>query len=314
MANLTKASNAKAFLEHAVLSPFTTLLRLHCSGESLREDESLRNVLQLISEENHILSCNDVPSIDVLIHSLQSSPALIEIYEYIDNCTIQLIRKTVKYHEQLLSLSVENNAILEGFQRADVDLLMIAITDQWPFLVKASTPVALEGVTKWIVSYLNLSRQAGRDVKLLLILRDAIKQNTKDKANRSALAQALEVPSSEAPKNALEITRLQRSEGCSLLDVPQRAGVIESPEGEVLLKLEPPKENDNHKILTRWTLESIPEIVLDGTLGDLTLCLCSQFKDIRRQALSALHKVGKSLKVRQPKASNKTYSGNTDMM
>lgn len=131
----------------------------------------------------------------MLCRSLQEPVASVELYEYLDNCIQQLVKKSVKYYEQFNSLATERGLSLEKPKRHDVDLLFVAIADQWPFLFKEPSPAKIALITTWVVSYLDLSMQAGRDHEFLILVRDMIVQSTQDTAGRSALEQALQVSS-----------------------------------------------------------------------------------------------------------------------
>ena len=288
---------ANCFSENVALSPFTTLLRLYCSERPLAGDESLRDLLQRISKDGHILSCNSVLAKDVLSQSLQRSQASIEPYIYIDHCILQLGGKSVKYHERMISLKRERGLIIEDLNKTDVDLLVIAIADQWSFFVNASTKLALADTTKWLASYLSLSKQAGMNLGLLSVIRDEIMQGTEDESARATLSQALHAHSLERSENFVGSIGFHNDKVQSLIVIPEPTIENEASEQGLSSGLEPPIEDEDHKVLTRWAHENILEIVLEGTLGEITLCLCSAYQDIRRQALTALRSCKKSLKV-----------------
>lgn len=279
------------------LSPFTTLLRLYCSERPLAGDRSLRDLLQRICEDNHILSCNGVLAIDVLSQSLLRSRASIQSYIYIDHCILQLSRKSVKYHERMIFFRRERGLTVENFRKPNVGLLVIAIIDQWSFFLKASTKSALADTTNWLASYLSLSEQTGMNPGLLLIIRDEIMQSTPDESARATLSQALHAHLLERPENFVRCIGFHNDKSQTFTMILEPTSGNEVREQGLSIELKPPKEDEDHKALTRWAHENILEIVLEGTLGDLTLCLCSSYEDIRGQALTALRSCKKSLKV-----------------
>ena len=285
--------NTDLCIDNTPLSLFTTVLRVYSRERPQDLDTSLGALLQVVSEEHHIFATKDESSTKVLCRSLQEPAASIDTYKYLDDCLLQLVKKSVIYYEQFLSLKVECGWAPEESKNKHVDLLLVAVTDQWPFLVKASPSAKVSEITAWVASYLDLSMQAGRDRNCLMLIRDRIIQDT---PGHSALEHALQandpVIATEKPVRSIELHGEKDSKA------------IEPPNGseglgeEALSYLQPPTEGDDHKVLTSWVHEHIPDIILDGTAGDLTLCLCSHHEDIRRQALQALRKIRNSLQVR----------------
>ena len=242
---------------------------------------------------HYIFASNDESSIKVLCRSLQEPAASIDIYKYLDDCLLQLVKKSVIYYEQFLSLKVERGWAPEKVKNKHVDLLLVAVADQWPFLVKASPSAKVSEITAWVASYLDLSMQAGRDRGCLMLIRDRIIQDT---PGHSALEHALQATNPViATEMLVRSIDSNRKEDYNAMKSPNWS---EGLDVEALSHLQPPIEGDDHKVLTSWVYEHIPDIVLDGTAGELTLCLCSNHENIRRQALQALRKIRNSLQVR----------------
>ena len=235
---------------------------------------------------------------DLLSHSLLDAQSSMEVYQFIDNCLLQLIQKDVIYYEQIGSPKAEHKSQFKESQRGDIDLLMIAIADQWPFLRRASNSAVVRSISRWLVSYLNLSKQAGRNPELLYVIRDKIMQSTEDVTVLSMFAQALQARSSKVTPDNFLSNETRQNKVDKLIENSKSASISRDSQQEPFLQLEPPKQDENHQVLVRWAKESIPDIVLAGTIGELTMCLCSQHNDIRRQALDALRKFRNSLKVR----------------
>ena len=280
-------------IDNTPLSLFTTLLRIYSRERPQELDETLGALLREVSEQHCLFAVYDESSIKVLCRSLQEPAASFDIYKYLDDCLLQLVKKSVIYYEQFLSRKVECGWAPEKFKNKHVDLLLVAVADQWPFLVKASPSAKVSEITAWVASYFDLSMQAGRDRDCLILIRDRIIQDT---PGHSALEQVL-----QANDSVFAIERPVRS-----IDLHGKTGpdAMKPPNGsegsgeEALSHLQPPIEGEAHKVLTSWVHEHIPNIILDGTAGELTLCLCSKHEDIRRQALQALRKMRNSLKVR----------------
>ena len=178
----------------------------------------------------------------------------------------------------------------------EVDLLLVAVADQWTYLIQAGTDSAVFEMTKWLVQYLDLLMHAERRRDLLSLIKDEIEKNTAHEDCRIALTRAL------TGEDRLDIQQLMLEfEEAEQGDV-SAVSIGKTSGHEVLLSdqpiiEEPPKEDEDHKVLSRWSQESIPELVLEGTLGDLMLCLSSQHADIRTQTLNALRRCRDILKV-----------------
>ena len=276
-----------------------------------------------------------IPSIDILCECLRKSKdygSLHEVYLFFDHCFSQCSRKSVVYHEARVALIDQLVEEPSGVTGSNIDLLMIVIADQWPFVVKDATPSAILNITNLLVDYLNASMQAGRDHGLLAAIRDRIREDTEDKDCRTLLEGALNLSFKparvgkcghihEATGPAIEGGARSESdpEGQSAsesesfadsenyLDYESESGSESNPPDEEfdqgpasrdnILLQGPREEEDDHRVLNQWSREMIPEVVLEGTLGELILCLCSKYMDIRRQALKGLRTLRDVMKV-----------------
>ena len=260
------------------------------------------DLLQVISEDNQILAPGESRSVDFLRESLRKSPASTGVYGFLDKCILNVVRKSVIYYEQVHG-DCNSASKPENFGKATVDLLSAAIADQWPFLVKASTLEVASSVATWIVQFLNLSMHAGRDHHYLVSIRDQMIQSIEDQAIRSTLGQALRAPFS--PFSKLQNQSKSRKEDvlcedrCYSRDY-EAADVITGSEEAFFSGVEPLREREEHRVLSRWVHEGIPEIVLNGTIGEIAICLCSTLEEVRKQAFGALRKIGALLKVCYP--------------
>ena len=132
------------------MSPFTRVLQLHASTQ---QSGDLRTLLQSVSEEYHILSYADgLPSIDILTYSLRSidrTEASNEFYRFLDSCILQCSRKSVLYHETRKSLTAQQESAARKASICDIDLLAVAVADQWPFLVKDTHSHVVLSIAEW---------------------------------------------------------------------------------------------------------------------------------------------------------------------
>lgn len=281
------------------LSPFTTLLRLYVDRtQAIADSLKLRTILASVIRENYILQLDDhTTSLDVLVVTLQPSndwKASDKLFEFFDNCVLRLVRKPVHYYDALSDLVARSDGSHKIID-AHVDLLLMAIVEQWPFMAKATDDLTITNVATWLTRYLELSWLRSQDIdkanrngqskNILAHMRDQIKNGVNDEACCSILGRAL----SDPPELGLSI-ELVKSEGTNENQVIQsptakeeshlpEASVYQVPEG-------PPEEHEDHPELQRWTHEDTSDAISDGAIGQLLLCHCSKYPEIRQQAMT----------------------------
>lgn len=287
-------------LDNVPLSSFSTILRMHVQSPEAAQNDPIRSLLRSIAEDNHILECNEqIPSFNVLLYSLQKSEfrkSSSEIYSFLDDCILECSRKSVIYHEYRTTLHFQRGLVSNETTGFHVDLLMIAILTQWSFFVKAAAPSAILSVARWFATYLEISLQAGRDRGLLEAICGHIEETTDDKDSCAVLQQARNTLSTSTSTEELAQLHKAMKQGKEHAHIYE----ISDEEAEQLdypLPEAPPEEDVNHKVLMQWSREPIPEVILEGTLGELILCLCSEHWDIRKQALNNLCIFRESVKV-----------------
>lgn len=290
-------------IDSVCLSSFTTILRHYTQSPSWKGKDFGWTLLESISGEYHLLENDEkLPSIGLLIHSLRDYSRSDGFYQFLDQCFQQCYRKSVVYYDARVALKHNHSASeLEG-DGCDVDLLLVAIADQWPFLVQTGTEFVVMETTKWLVQYLDLLMHAGRNHDQLSIIRDRIQRNTRYGDCCTALTRAL------GDGNSWNIQQLLHSPDDAADQEDVRTVTTERvPAHEVLLAdqlllVEPPEEDEDHKVVCQWSQESIREVVCEGTLGELMLCLSSQHADIRTQTLNALRELRDKFKVSPPES------------
>ena len=280
-------------------SPFTTLLKLHLEhSQNNPKSEQLKAVIASVIEESQILHFDESTlALDTLILSLQRnanwSPSS-AVFEFLDNCILRLVRKTVHYFDIYSNLATtkESGLLVTDSQ---IDLLLVVIVEQWPFLLKSTDTSTLMNVVMWLVRYIELSglriEQAfsGQDddgpIKLLELLRDQVRSDVEDKTCSSMLTKSL--------SHSAELSISMRSNRSANIDedgdhFPVSCQIDEGLSKPCLDPLPPgpPQEEDDHDGLNRWLREEIPDAIADGAIEDLFLCLCSGYVEIRQQAVT----------------------------
>lgn len=238
-------------------------------------------------------------SLDVLVLSLQGSDEWSPsstVFEFLDNCILRFMRKPVHYFDVYSSIlaTAEIECAMSG---THIDLILVALLEQWPFLVKNTDASEIANVAIWLSRYIELSSlrirhlcKAQRDVagmKVLMRIRDQLIGDVKDKSCRSMLKRSLREP----PELGLSIrSAVSASTGKDRRIIEEEPYIdeIRSELSADLLPPRPPQEQDDHFGLNRWTRGDIQDAITNGAIEELFLCLCSIYAEIRQQAVKSI--------------------------
>ncbi len=290
-----------------LLSPFTTVIRLLVANPHSDVDGRVRVLMRSMIEDSTFINSDPAhDSFDILVSSLQSSKYGIPsdwLLEFLDNCILRCVRKPVKYYDNLTTMVSTVTPKVDDIRDCKIDLLLVTVLDQWPFLVKSATAAVIKEATMWLVRYLDLLMQIGSNISVLSIFRDQFRGQIKDKESRMSLKQALLEPLVHVTRHELmEIDRSGQETNDGLANVPPAIGAASDKESSVS---QLPVEDEDHPALRRWIQMDIPEAIKDGEVGRLILCLCSKYEDIRKQAIVSLGKLSGNLEVRSNLSSRK---------
>lgn len=251
----------------------------------------MRNLLHSIVRDNAILQQHtEKSSLDALLDSLvgigdwHASDA---IFQFLDNCVVRYVRKPVKYYDDLATLDGDVPPILDEPANQPISLLLVVLMEQWPFLLKMAEPSSLTNVAEWLARFLDYLRVIGEDTTMLSSIRDQIRSQVKDKECRGILKRALkgiQDPVSKYSQEAVHLGGLGQTHEPLPSEPRTKDALLIMPQAPT----GPPKEDENHPELTRWTQKDVSDAVEDGTIGQLILCLCSAYEEIRKQAFGNL--------------------------
>lgn len=283
------------------LSPFTTVLRLHVVSPNADTEGHVKALLRSIIEDTTILKQDtNYHPLDILVLSLQdcaNAQASDSLFEFIDNCILRCSRKPVKYYDDLTRLvSAIRPSVAVEVKDCNIDLLLVTILDQWPFLVKSAATMIIETATRWLVRYLDLSMCTGSNMIVLSTFHEQFMNHLTDKENRLLLEEALREPAKHGMHHELrEINKFTQDKNTNLVvHLPKSRS--DSPEDFSIPEL--PVEGEDYPALRKWVQKETPESIRDGAVGQLILCLCSKHEEIRKQAIVALRSFSASLEVR----------------
>ena len=284
-----------------LLSPFTTLLRLHVVSPNVYMEGHVEALLRSIIEETTILNQDaNHHRLGILVLSLQDcakAQASDSIFEFIDNCLLRCSRKPVKYYDDLTALvSAIRPSVGVEVNDCKIDLLLVTILDQWPFLVKSAATTIFDAANSWLVRYMGLLMHTGSNMIVLSNIRDQFMDQVTSRENRSLLEGALREPAKSSVQHELRETKKFTQDKSANLVVhlpksrPDSHGDFSIPEL--------PAESEDYSVLRKWIQKETPEAIRDGAVGQLILCLCSKHEEIRKQAIVALQSFSGGLEVR----------------
>lgn len=252
----------------------------------------------IVEETSLLLQATTYNSFEVLLLSLQNLKHGLpsdSLFEFLDNCILRCLRKPVKYYDDLATNVSGLTPNIGKMTSCKIDLLMVTILHQWPFLIKSAKPVVLKEVTLWLVRYLDFLLHNDGSLALLSMIREKFTGQVRDGQVRGLLEKALREPTIYGTKDELHrINRPNQKGSNPSVSLSQEIGVESNKDTEVA---QLPTEDDDHPALVRWAQMGISEAIKDGEIGGLILCLCSKYEDIRKQAIVNLGKFSGILQV-----------------
>uniref|UniRef100_A0A093V1K5 Uncharacterized protein C14G10.02 n=1 Tax=Talaromyces marneffei PM1 TaxID=1077442 RepID=A0A093V1K5_TALMA len=251
------------------------------------DESSTKVLLDLLSNvlvEQAILSSSTKP-FDALIFSLKGSePAELTVQlQFLDNCLCRIAKKAVHYQDLATKLLDDDSAPLS--------LLVVAVLEQWPFVLKSNDTEKEQSIARWIASLIKQLKAAGEDKKALKNMRDSLSELSEAKKTKSIFKKALK--GSDEKEEADEDHEMEDFESS------ERSKPTASSDSTVgLLDMfgSIPPESKDHAGLYKWEKEEIDVAIGQGRVSDLLLCLCSEHEEIRRQAFAAVSRLMIKLK------------------
>ncbi|KAL8769964.1 MAG: hypothetical protein Q9209_004211 [Squamulea sp. 1 TL-2023] len=218
------------------------------------------------------------------------------LFGFLDDCLIRLTKKTVKYHQDLLGLIAEIKCTYAPGANIMAGEFIMVVLEQWPFVQTSTSMPDVENICHWLMRFLLVLERNDGDLEFIKCVRSKAEALTTLQHCKLWLKNAPEGPSFEG----LDFRILQQPRD----DTPPLA-ILEKGYGEQAPKegwqppTPPTSESEDHPGLSRWKQLGIEEAVVEGALGELILCLCSQYAEIRQQALMELRGCMKALKSSQ---------------
>lgn len=262
-------------------SPFVTILKLRLqSSSSSAASQKLRDLLASIAYEEGVLqSSTHLSAIDALFASLEPSKhweANLETWNFLDDCFSRLHKKPIKYLDDLDGMIRPSE---KGSWITEVSLLTLVMLEQVPFTSRL-TEGDRDNVLNWCLRFVKALQNIGESEKIVSMLEKQIKSQTFSRSK----ARLRDIQ----PR---QNTSSEQSETSGAQPNADLDGSKKESRNERGLQVEyqvAPKESAKHPELSRYKRQDLGEIVQDGLLDSLMLCLCSEYPEIRRQGVSAL--------------------------
>ena len=257
-----------------VYSPILTLLNVHTKDLANR---FVRGLIYKVLSENSIVSSKS--GCDALLAVLAGYDDFSRIGPFLDDCFTRAARQPVKYLDTFDSIVTED--LPDHPRQLDTlpSTLPLVFLEQAPFVLTREEDQKREQ-RNLVNSYMNLLM----DTEEYSAALDAIWK-------RLILFEGFVVENGDAESVIkLNEVRLQTSSPA----VPYLPLEVDATDATITF-LAPPQESDDHPELFKWSRKDLDMAIEDGEIAALILYLCSQYMDIRTQALAQLHKLEENL-------------------
>ena len=291
-------SPADFALDSKPLTVLAMLLKMYVHAKPVQSLQETRNVMKSILEENSILwSSTSNDSWEALLLSLKivrGEDGEDDVYSYLDNALLRLTKKVVYYQEILENMISD---IADGFdaQKTNIDLLLITLAEQMPYLFDQKSDAAVQAVTRWFKVLINLHSRRGLDHRIgekLCAGCASLQQRQQyhlmyEDIKYQPINEGIENQMEAASKTMAKSSDTGIGTGSPDLEMPQRFNLPPGPQ----------EEDEQHRGLTKWLREEEEDAINDGLIGELIELLSSKYKEIRIQALQGLRTFMSKLEV-----------------
>lgn len=284
--------------ERLECSPFVAMLKLSVNSSSETPMLGLRSILDSVVHESQVLQEQTKQvALDALIVSLRAlaqEDKLSAIYTFLDDCILRSATKPIKYYEQLEDLQSEAHGAKANStdkRQKPLSLLVLAIAEQWPFVLKAAPEDESVAVAHFIAHLIAALTKISEDKKMLKVLKTQLLEKTPETSpcykiiDRSRkLVDTFDIPekATTATRETVSVTKT------TALTDAQRAEILEE-------MLEKAPHNDNAALL-RWTSKTVDEVIEDGHAAALIMLLSSPELGVRKEALTNIAKLSMKIK------------------
>lgn len=235
---------------------------------------------------DHAILANATGSFDALMASLKGhdSADLDMQLQFLDNCLCRIAKRPVHYQD--LSAKMVDDST------SHFSLLVVAVLEQWPFVLKSNDAVKEDSVARWIASLIKNLKNFGENKRALKTVRDSLCDISEKKKTKHLFKKALKAGEDMGDAEDDHDSKSAESANQGILI---EANNMTTKLLDVFGAL--PLAKTDHTELYKWEKEEVDISIEQGRVGDLLLCLCSEHEEIRRQAFAAIFRLMAKLKV-----------------
>ena len=274
-----------------------TLIKLVASSPESELYAGIKSLLaDIVRDQEGMFQFDTTPdALDALIASLSASCGQsAQILNFLDDCCARFSKGSVKYFDDM-------DALRAKLPEAESDIgafspIVMTLVEQWPFKgAKSEKGNPAEPLAQWLSKILYLLKLIGEDEHMLILVRDSL-VNAADSAYKDVLKDSFQWKmGKEKVKEALKLATgadFSGSDRSSASPIPPELPAEDTVKPLPAVDLEiPPQEDEKHTGLNRWRKKELEEAVEDGDIGELILCLCSKYPEIRIQAVNNIRQL-----------------------
>ncbi|KAH6668644.1 ribosome 60S biogenesis N-terminal-domain-containing protein [Plectosphaerella plurivora] len=266
--------------EGLAASPFTALLKVHANGKELTR---VGEVLGFVAAQNQLLQAST--GLGLLTRVIQGlkRPNFEVLLPFIDNCANRCAASPLKYLGLMEEMAAAGLPDDEEPKLKPVSLLLVAMMEQLPFVVKSAPKEALGDLAKALSGFLGYAKAAGEDATVVALLAGKMNEALAETGAEVKPKYKGEV---EQPKKGSSKIAIGTSKTTEEVDKELDASGLEA-----LLDVSMDLDEEDNSALTKWSSKSVDDL-LDGThIPALMRLLWSEHASIRQEALTNILKM-----------------------
>lgn len=277
--------------EDASVSPFMGMLKLAAELPANLPLLKIRSVLNSIVVENQIFQTQTplsaLETFIIRLRTVKESPASAVIYKFIDDCISRCAAKPIKYLFALEELSAGSSTPEQ--QHPNVSLLTLAMVEQWPYLVKSTDDLTLQGIAQFLAAWLGASIKIKEDKTMIkALIQKFAAELPENSLGRQIISQAKKLTDEIIVSGSNVVTPVPTSNSTS--GAREEAGLLATMKGGSV------EMHEDHTSLVKWTTKEVDEVIEDGHAEALIMLLSSKHLSVRKEALINISKFAAKLK------------------
>ena len=304
----TRWWNAPQSLQY---SPFITLLRIVAQNSEELLPAEMKQLLESIVEEHDMFQNETKPSgLHLFVASLRTTQnwnPTDEVFNWLSDLLSRNVRNALKYLDDVDDSVAKLNSPTE----TSISVIWMAIKEQFGFAMSRKEPHVADEISTWVGRYLQLCIVAGENGPLLQsILHDSLIPACTNQTQSKALTIILGDEETLGSLHAVRRKTVQPPAKTNSVSSDQPGAnqlTVEAQSVDTSIYAPPvsgPSSKDIHRPLTL----DVADVINDGSLSTLMLCLSSPHQDVRSQALRNLNLFSRRLEKEEPASISMAHS------